>query len=263
MSYISTNKQSFGSVAREYKKYRGSYNAQLYKLIFSLIKKDQMDVSILDLGCGVGNSTEPLYAMAKKLKLNSNVTGCDPDDLMLAQGRKSAKKNKLSISYVVGSAEKLPFNKEQFDFIVSGAAFHWFAKNKTLKGIQKILKKDGFYLVFWTQSIEGKNPNIGTELYKKYKWQGIPKELRDVNFVKEIFVKSGFSNVQTISIPYTEKKTISESIGLIKTNSTYAMMSPVDQKYFIKEMTKEYKKLLGDKPNVLKQEIRICYGFKY
>ena len=133
MSYISTNKQSFGSVAREYKKYRGSYNTQLYKFIFSLLKKDQKNVSILDLGCGVGNSTEPLYSMAKKLKLNSEIVGCDPDAQMLAQGRTSAKKNKLPISYIVGSAEKLPFKKDQFDFIVSGAAFHWFAKNKTLK----------------------------------------------------------------------------------------------------------------------------------
>lgn len=263
MPYISKNKSSFGLVSKEYKKYRGSYNTELYRLLFSHIKnKSTEPVSILDLGCGVGNSTEPILKMAKKLNIKVLVSGCDPDILMLKEAKASAKKNKLPITYIQGSAEKLPFENKQFDIIVSGAAFHWFATKKAMKKIQRIMKDGGFYFVFWTQNVKSKEPAIGQDLYKKYKWQGIPKELRDPKNVKELFTKAGFSKVTTAKIPYTETKTIAETIGLIKTNSTYALLSQQDRKIFIQEMTKAYAKALGKRKNILKQEIHICCGIK-
>lgn len=263
MSYISTNKQSFGSVAKDYKKFRGNYDTKLYKFLLSLLaKKKNEKFSILDLGCGVGNSTEPLLEVAKKTKIQTEVFGCDPDIEMLKEAQKSAKKNKLNIKYLVGSAEKIPFEKEKFDLIFSGAAFHWFANKKAMREVQRVLKKNGVYVVFWTQSINDGQPVIGQELYKKYKWQGIPKEFREVEYVKKFLSKNRFLKVKTIKIPFIEFRTISETIGLMKTNSTYALLSNKDKKEFIKEMTKAYKKALGSKKSVVKQEIRICYGFK-
>lgn len=263
MSYISQQKQSFGVVAKEYKKFRGLYNNSLYKSLFSLIHpKAGEKVSILDLGCGVGNSTEPILAMAKKLKINAEVAGCDPDAEMLKEGKKSAKKNNLPIVYTVGSAEKLPYEKESFDFVTSGASFYWFATKKALKEIQRTLKKNGIYFVFWTQNVDDGTPAIGLDLCRKYKWGGIPQKLRNPEYVQDIFKKSGFLKVTTISVPYVEKKTIPETIGLLKTNSTYALLSPEDKKTFIKEMTAAHKKALGKNLFVCKQEIHICYGTK-
>ncbi len=48
----------------------------------------------------------------------------------------------------------------------------------------------------------------------------------------------------------------------MKTNSGYAILSPEDKKLFVKGMTKEYKKVLGNKKYTRKEEIHVCYGFK-
>ena len=218
---------------------------------------------MLDMGCGVGNSTEPLLKTAKKLKIKTSVVGCDPDEYMLKEARASAKKHTLPITYVQSGAEKIPFEKETFDVIISGAAFHWFATKKALTEIKRVLKKDGMFFVFWVLSVEDDMPTVGGELYKKYKWKGIPKELRDLDFVKGVFEKSGFANIQTTKIPFVEKKTIDEELGLLKTNSTYALSSPQDKKDFMQGMKKAYTEALGKKKmHTLNQEINICYGFK-
>lgn len=255
MSYISTNKQAFGIVAKDYKKYRSSYNSKLYKYLISLVN-NKKPLAVLDLGCGVGNSTEPILKLINK---NSKIFGCDPDVKMLAEGSKSAKKQSLPIVYVQGSAEKIPFEKQFFDLVFSGAAFHWFATIKAMKEIKRVLKKDGVYAVFWTKQVDNK-PTIGSDLYMKYKWQGIPTQLREPEYVKSIFTKSGFKNVKNISIPYSERRTVEEIIGLLKTNSTYSLMSTTDKKTFVKEMTKAYVDHLGKGIEVTKEEIIICFG---
>jgi ubiquinone/menaquinone biosynthesis C-methylase UbiE len=262
MNYISTNKQVFGNVAKEYKKFRGNYNQKLFKLITSLLEKNKHTISILDLGCGVGNSTEPLVKELKKMKTNFSIIGCDPDNEMLTVARKSALKEKLPITYIQGIAEKLPFIKNQFDLIFSGAAFHWFATKKALKEISTALNNGGIYLVFWTQNRPDKKPIVGAELYKKYNWKGIPKQWRDPQNVQNLLRESGFKNVQITTIPYTEKLTIPETVGLMKTSSGYALLSPAQQKEIVKELTKEYKHILGTKLNIIKQDIYVCYGAK-
>ncbi len=166
------------------------------------------------------------------MKKNTNIIGCDPDVKMLQEAKMSSKKNKLPITYVLAKAEKLPFRSSQFDLITSGAAFHWFATKKAMSEIQRVLNKGGFYAVYWTQNIKTERTTIGQELYKKYKWQGIPQKLRDLEYVKDLFKKGGFTKIKTLKLPFTEKKTITETIGLIKTNSTYALLSAENKNEF-------------------------------
>jgi ubiquinone/menaquinone biosynthesis C-methylase UbiE len=263
MAQINKYKQSFGLVSKEYKKYRGTYTNGLYTLLFSLVKRRKRDtLTVLDLGCGVGNSTEPFLQMARKMKIPVSLVGCDPDERMLKEARISAKKNKLPIVYVLGKAEKLPFQKEQFDLVISGAAFHWFATKKAMGEVQRVLRKGGAYVAFWTQNIPDKNIIIGQALYKKYKWQGIPKGLRDPKNVRNVFIKAGFSKVKTMKTPYSERRTMDETIGLMKTNSSYALLSPKDKKIFEREMRKEYVKVLGRDSDTVEQVINVCSGIK-
>ena len=255
----SQQRLSFGRVAKEYQRYRRSYDPKLYKLLFSLLP--QRELNILDIGCGTGKSTEPLLLEAGKRTVS--VVGVDPDEAMLREARLSTKKKKLPIEYIKGTAEALPFKGEKFDFVISGTAFHWFGNKKALKKIKTSLKKRGIFFVFWTQRPKSARPTIGSKLYKKYKWRGIPRKFREQRYVCELLSETGFKNVKKVTIPFFEKKTIPEIIGNLKTNSSYALMSSSAKKRFIKEITKAYKTALGAKGYHLnKLELRICYGFK-
>ena len=255
----SPQRLSFGRVAKEYQKYRRSYDPKLYRLLFSLLP--QRELTILDIGCGTGKSTEPLLLEAGKRKVS--VVGVDPDEAMLREARLSAKKKNLPIEYIKGTAEALPFQEEKFDFVISGTAFHWFGNKKAIKEIKTSLKKHGVFFVFWTQRPKSTIPTISSDLYKKYKWRGIPRRFKEQRYVCELLSETGFKNVKKVTIKFFEKKTIPEIIGNLKTNSSYLLMSSNAKKRFINEITKAYKAALGTKRyNVNTLELCICYGFK-
>ncbi|MEI6316302.1 MAG: class I SAM-dependent methyltransferase [bacterium] len=252
-------KDAFGLFAKNYKKYRGEPDKKLYKHIASLVSdfKTKEKISILDIGCGVGNSTEPLL----KLKRVS-VSGCDIDERMIKEARLSAKKNNLPINYVSAPAEKLSFEKESFNMAISGAAFHWFATMKAMNEIKRVLKKDGIYLVSWLVGTDNTSP-VGVEIYKKYKWSGIPQKLRDIEYVKNIFIKAKFNNVQTVKIPTIEKRNIDDTLGLIKTNSMYSLLTAEQRKDFDISMKNAYK-MAYKKDDIIttKHDMCICWGYK-
>ena len=231
----------------------------MYDLLFSLLP--DKEVKILDIGCGTGKSTEPIYDAAGKRKVS--VIGIDPDEAMLHEARLSAKKKKLPIEYVQGTAENLPFQENTFNAIISGAAFHWFGSKRTVAKINNVLKKNGVFVIFWTQFVKTNKPTIGGNLYEKYNWHGIPKKFRGQKYVAGLLREAGFKKVKKVSIPFTEKLTIPQVIGNLKTNSSYALMSPKIKQKFVQEMTAAYKEALGkDKYDVNNLQLRVCYGFK-
>jgi ubiquinone/menaquinone biosynthesis C-methylase UbiE len=254
----SQQKIAFGRVAKDYQKYRPTYDPRFYKLLFSLVPGKELD--ILDLGCGTGKSTEDLVTPSGKRRVA--VMGIDPDEAMLREARLSAKKQRLPITYLQGTAEKLQF-KNQFNAIISGSAFHWFGNKKSLARIKNALKENGVFVVFWRQTLKLNKPTIGRNLYVKYKYQGIPDPFRDQEFVSSLLISAGFKHVARSAITFSEKKTIAETIGMLKTNSAYALMSSAVKKQFVKEMTEAYRAALGNKKfDSNKLELRICYGFK-
>jgi ubiquinone/menaquinone biosynthesis C-methylase UbiE len=263
MIRIAEYKTSFGNVARVYKKYRGDYKPALFKKLLSIAphKKGEM-LRVLDLGCGVGNSTEPLLQMAQKLKIPIIITGCDLDGRMLKEARKSARENKLPLTYVEAPAEHLPFKKDEFDFVISGAAFHWFATKKAMREVQRVLDTNGMYAVFWSQSIPAKNIVLEKDIYKKYNWHGVPRGLREPKRTREVFEKSGFRKIQLHAIPNTDTRTVAEAVGLAKTNSSFAVLSAADKKSFEHELTREFEKALGKRTYVRHEIFNICHGTK-
>ena len=253
-------KNTFGLAAKDYQKYRRSYDIELYNLLFSLIKNNK-EVSVLDLGCGTGKSTEPLFRAAGEK--NISVVGVDPDLDMLEEARLSADKNKLPIIYKEGSAENLQFSENTFDAIISGAAFHWYGNVTNLRKVKKVMKVGGVFFVFWVEYVNKQGKTIGEELYGKYNWKGIPKKFRGQKYVEELLIKSGFKNVDKTTIPFTEMHTIPQIIGLLKTNSSYILLLPKGKEDFVRDMTKVHEEVLGkDGFKVDEMEIYICYGFK-
>ncbi|NDE68395.1 class I SAM-dependent methyltransferase, partial [bacterium] len=190
---------SFGNLAQDYQKYRKTYNAALYKKLFALIasrkEKKGEKTDILDIGCGTGKSTIGLIASApRKMKSTSpggsslTVIGIDPDPKMLDEARAYAETHQLPITYMQGTAEKLPFKKERFDAVISGTAFHWFATKKTFTKIRNTLKPGGVCMVFWTWKRKGQNEGreAEAELLKKYDWKSISAKWRDIENIRQL-----------------------------------------------------------------------------
>ena len=263
---LTFRKKSFGKLAEDYQKYRKPYNPKIYKKFFSLIKKSDKGIRILDIGCGTGKSTEPLITEApSKLRKSLKVIGCDHDPLMLRYARAGADKNGLPIEYVSGKAEKLPFKSGQFDAVIAGTAFHWFANKKAFLEIKRVLKPGGFFLAFWKgpTKINTKGKWVGREVYDKYKCTSVIKLWRNIDRTKKLFQSGGFKRFKSFNVFETQKDSVNDLIGAHRSNSKYAVLSPRNRKGFIKEMTIAYKKALGKKKYfVSKRESTACYAFK-
>jgi len=80
--------------------------------------------SILDIGCGPGNSTGILYDRWR----NARITGLDSSQAMLAK----AKKSNDSIKWILGDAGQDLSHLGKFDVIFSNAAFQWIPRNESL-----------------------------------------------------------------------------------------------------------------------------------
>lgn len=99
---------------------------------FNLNKKDL----ILDVGCANGNMLNFLYS--KNIK---KLYGIDISDSMIARAEKRLGKRAV---LKVASVEKIPFQSNSFDYVLSTEAFHHFPNSqKAVKEMTRILKKGG------------------------------------------------------------------------------------------------------------------------
>jgi ubiquinone/menaquinone biosynthesis C-methylase UbiE len=112
-----------------------------YRDIPQLVNKSILGNKALDFGCGTGRSTRFL----KNLKFD--VVGVDIDSTMLAE----AKKLDPTGEYHVMKRCLLPFEDSTFDLIFSSIVFMAMPTlqemEQTLKGIKRVLKKDGKIII--------------------------------------------------------------------------------------------------------------------
>lgn len=252
---LDKHKKSFGTIAESYGIYRKLYSQKLYDLLFSLTKDKP---SILDIGCGTGTSTLLLAERASK------IVGVDHDEAMIAEAKKISEKKKLPIEYIVAPAEKLPFEDNTFDAVISGTAFHWFSTNEAVQEIKRVQKSNTPFMIFWLRDEPTPDEDsINPKFFKLLKMQVVHPKLWDQNTVKELLEKNGYNNIVATSIPDVERYTLDERVGLETTSSAFALLSQEDKEAFIKNITEDLKVKLGDRPYFeIKQQIKIVSGFK-
>ncbi len=105
------------------------------------IKKPFSGLEILDIGCGGGLLTEPMYRLGGKL------TGIDASQKNIKIAKTHAYKNKLKINYFCASPEKLKA-KKRFDVILNMEIVeHVDDLELFIKSSSKLLKKGGIMFV--------------------------------------------------------------------------------------------------------------------
>jgi ubiquinone/menaquinone biosynthesis C-methylase UbiE len=254
---LEKHKSKFGNQAENYTKYRRPYDTDLYELLFSLIPEG--DKKILDVACGTGKSTEQL------VRDGTEVFGVDIDPLMIDEARKQAVINNLSISYEVATAEKLPYPDDTFDAVTVGTAFHWFANEVAIAEIKRVLKKGGLLYIFWTLTTKDVpvEDSIPREILIKYNWEKVPQNLRDLDFISNLLKENGINNVATTRLPFSHNDTVEDQVGLMKTASSYEVLSEENKGKFIDELIAVLTKNLGNRTHfTYEEEIQVCYGIR-
>ena len=98
-------------------------------------------INILDIGCGGGLLSEPMY------RLGANITGIDASVKNIKIAKLHANKNGLKINYICSSPEKLKITKK-FDVILNMEIVeHVEDISFFLKSCSKLLKKNGLMFV--------------------------------------------------------------------------------------------------------------------
>ena len=106
-----------------------------------LSDKPLKNINLLDIGCGGGLLSEPMY------RLGANVVAIDASEKNIKVAKFHAKKNKLKIDYKVASPEKLK-TKIKFDVILNMEIVeHVENIDFFIKESAKLLKKNGVMFV--------------------------------------------------------------------------------------------------------------------
>src|SRR6266550_2277451 len=114
-------RDSFRNVASNYA--RSTFHASSIRLqeVVDLAQPQKGDL-VLDVATGTGNTA---FALAPHVR---RVIGLDLTREMLAEaGKISAEKNILNVDWMIGNAERLPFQDDTFDIYTVRAAPHHFA----------------------------------------------------------------------------------------------------------------------------------------
>lgn len=102
--------------------------------------------TILDIGCGTGRTTIPLYNLGYK------VLGIDLVPEMITNAKKIAQEKNLDVNYDVGDATKLKYPDNSFDNVIfSTNGFGQIPgrekRRKAIEEIYRILKPGGYFIL--------------------------------------------------------------------------------------------------------------------
>lgn len=96
---------------------------------------------LLDIGFGMGNLEKKIISSGSKI----NLYGIDFSSKAILRAKKELRGN-----YFVARADRLPFDKSFFDFVVMLDVFEHISKTdskKVLSEIVRVIKKDGYFVI--------------------------------------------------------------------------------------------------------------------
>ncbi|MCI5919226.1 MAG: methyltransferase domain-containing protein [Roseburia sp.] len=142
MNHNDTIKQSFKKQAEKFAAYhmsKSEYTDYLVKRINADGGEHALEVAAGTCICG--------RALAPFVK---DITCLDLTEEMLAQGKKLAEESELkNIYFEIGNAEKLPYESETFDLVITRLSLHHFTNpKKPFSEMKRVLKKGG-KLIIW------------------------------------------------------------------------------------------------------------------
>ncbi len=151
---------------------------------------------VLDLGCGAGWATRILARLVGEgPEGHGQVVGLDISDEMVRRAR-SASKDFDNVMFVVGSAEKIPWEENFFDKVLSVESFYYYPdQDRALHELFRVLAprgrlfilinlyKDNPYSLRWVKNLE------------------VPVAVRSKDEYVELLKAHAFEDIEAIQIP--------------------------------------------------------------
>jgi ubiquinone/menaquinone biosynthesis C-methylase UbiE len=128
---------AYPTAAKRYAAGRPFFHALMTQRIRAVCCSHGRVSRALDVGCGTGQSTLALLDAAE------DIIGLDNSSEMLAHAMRHER-----IRFVAGQAEQMPFGDAEFELITVGLAFHWFDQRKFLLEAQRLLRPDGWLVIY-------------------------------------------------------------------------------------------------------------------
>src|ERR1044071_6593925 len=125
------------SAAERYPKGRPYFPPLVIDRIRPFLSLTKPVTRAIDVGCGTGLSTIALKEIA------GEVVGVDASAEMVALAEKNAR-----IEYRVADALSLPFGENEFDLMTLCSAFHWLDREKFLREAGRVLRPQGWLIVY-------------------------------------------------------------------------------------------------------------------
>lgn len=147
--------------------------------------------NVLDLGSGAGNDCFVTRAIVGE---TGKVTGLDMTGPMILKARENCGKLKFSnVEFVLGDIEKMPFEEEIFDVVISNCVLNLVPdKTKAFREIFRVLKPGGHFCVS-DVVIKG---NLSEKMKKDAEmYAGCVSGASEMNDYLKIVENSGFLNL--------------------------------------------------------------------
>jgi SAM-dependent methyltransferase len=128
----------FGRSAELYERSRPDYPAEAIDRLIQELELSR-DCSVLDLGAGTGKLSRML------VRTGARITAVEPVDQM----REALARAVPGVAVTAGTAEAIPAGDGSFDAVVCAQAFHWFAGERALEEIHRVLRPRGRLALLW------------------------------------------------------------------------------------------------------------------
>ena len=176
MKHEDTVKQSFKIQAKKFAAYhmsKAEYTDYLIQKIGAGGKEHALEVAAGTCICG--------RALAPFVE---DITCLDLTEEMLEQGKRLAEESGLkNIYFRTGNAEKLPYEEETFDLVITRLSFHHFTNPVIpFREMQRVLKKGGKLVVWDMEATEEPLRKIDDKIEKLKSWMELtdtPEELQN------------------------------------------------------------------------------------
>jgi len=213
---METNRRSyFGSVAETYEKARPGYPLFVIDRINEFVGHEGGGVA-LDVGCGTGKGTACVVGGGWQ------VTGVDIDERMLEVARSTVPRA-LFLATEVGRLDS-HFEVGSFDLVTAFAAAHWFAEDREIAQLRRVLKPGGALCLVSRERLpeDGFDATI-RDVLSGYvpRWPQTRKSELDFD-AQEICKRAGCAEIKVFELRQIDTYTPREAAQFAATKSYFA-----------------------------------------